>query len=52
MIVYLPSNELMFKMMRACFGCQSKDDLWINFNSNQGACESENLSSVQEEQKE
>lgn len=39
MIVYLPSKELLFKMMRACFGCQTKDDLWINFYSKEGLCE-------------
>ena len=31
MIVYLPSKQLLFKMMRACFGCQTKEDLWINY---------------------
>lgn len=27
--VYLPSNELLFKMMRACVGCEEVEDLWI-----------------------
>lgn len=28
--VYIPSREIMFKMMRACIGIQEEDDLWIN----------------------
>lgn len=27
--VYLPSQELLFKMMRSCIGCQKKEDLWF-----------------------
>jgi len=27
--VYIPSNELLFKMMRACVGCEKVEDLWI-----------------------
>ena len=29
MCVYLPSNEILFKMMRACLGCDEVEDLWI-----------------------
>ena len=29
MSVYIPSPDLLFKMMRACIGCQSIKDLWI-----------------------
>lgn len=27
--VYIPSKDLMFKMMRACIGCECVEDLWI-----------------------
>jgi hypothetical protein len=26
---YLPKKELLFKMMRACIGCDKIEDLWI-----------------------
>lgn len=29
MCVYIPSNEVLFKMMRACIGCENIEDLWI-----------------------
>ena len=29
MCVYIPSRELIFKMMRACVGCTKVEDLWI-----------------------
>ena len=29
MCVYIPSKEVIFKMMRACIGCTSVKDLWI-----------------------
>jgi len=29
MCVYLPSNEVMFKMMKACLYVQRVEDLWI-----------------------
>lgn len=29
MSVYIPAPDLLFKMMRACIGCQSIKDLWI-----------------------
>ena len=29
MCVYIPSNEVLFKMMRACIGCEHVEDLWI-----------------------
>ena len=29
MIIYMPSKEMMFKMMRACIGVTDKNDLWI-----------------------
>lgn len=32
MCVYIPSKELMFKMMRACIGCEKPQDLWIYNN--------------------
>ena len=28
--IYLPSNDVMFKMMRACLGCEKDYDLWFN----------------------
>jgi len=28
-VVYLPSDEVMFKMMRACLRCQEAQDLWV-----------------------
>jgi len=28
-VIYLPSNDVMFKMMRACLGCDKADDLWF-----------------------
>ena len=30
LVVYLPTKQLMFKMMRACSGCFSDKDLWFN----------------------
>ena len=27
--VYIPSKALLFKMVRACLGCKSVEDLWI-----------------------
>lgn len=27
--IFLPSQELLFKMMRACIGAESPKDLWI-----------------------
>ena len=27
---YIPSNEITFKLMRACIGLFSKEDLWFN----------------------
>lgn len=27
--VYIPSRELLFKMMKACISCDLKEDLWI-----------------------
>ena len=27
---YIPSNEITFKMMRACIGLFAKEDLWFN----------------------
>ena len=35
MIVYIPSKEVMFKMMRACLGCNHKEELWINYKDSQ-----------------
>ena len=29
MCVYIPSRDLIFKMMRACIGCEKIEDLWI-----------------------
>ena len=29
MTVYIPTKDIMFKMMRACLGCQNIEDLWI-----------------------
>jgi hypothetical protein len=28
--VYIPRKEIMFKLMRACLGVQSVDQLWFN----------------------
>ena len=28
--VYIPSRYLMIKIIKACMGCQSKNDLWFN----------------------
>lgn len=28
-VIYVPSEEMMFKMMRACIGVTDKKDLWI-----------------------
>jgi len=28
-VVYLPTDEVMFKMMRACLRCQEAQDLWV-----------------------
>lgn len=30
MIIYVPSREMMIKIMRACMGCQNVNDLWFN----------------------
>jgi hypothetical protein len=27
--VYIPSCEIMFKLMKACVGCSTPEDLWI-----------------------
>ena len=27
--IYIPSNETLFKMMKACVGCQFPEDLWM-----------------------
>lgn len=29
-VVYVPTKEMMFKMMRACIGVTKVQDLWIN----------------------
>ena len=29
MTIYIPTREIMFKMMRACLGCKNVEDLWI-----------------------
>ena len=29
-IIYIPSRYLMIKILRACFGCATADDLWFN----------------------
>lgn len=29
MCVYIPSNEILFKLMKACIGCDKIEDLWI-----------------------
>jgi hypothetical protein len=28
--IYLPSKEIMFKLMRACIKCEEISELWIN----------------------
>ena len=28
-VIYLPSDDLMFKLMRACLNCKQIEDLWI-----------------------
>ena len=30
MCVYMPSNAVLFKIMRACIGCENIEDLWIS----------------------
>ena len=32
MIIYIPSKEIMFKMMRACVNCKTPEELWVNQN--------------------
>ena len=27
--IYIPTNEMFFKMMKACLGCKTEHDLWI-----------------------
>lgn len=27
--IYIPSDELLFKLMRSCIGCDYIEDLWI-----------------------
>ena len=34
MVIYIPNKAVMFKIMRACIGKKSKEDLWVNFNPN------------------
>lgn len=29
MTVYIPTKDIMFKLMRGCLGCQNVEDLWI-----------------------
>ena len=29
-IIYIPTKEVLFKMMRACIGVAKKEDLWIH----------------------
>jgi hypothetical protein len=29
-MVYIPRQEIMLKLMRACIGCKTKEDLWIH----------------------
>ena len=31
-VVYLPTEDVMFKLMRACLDCHEVGDLWINRN--------------------
>lgn len=33
MCIYMPSNEVLFKLMRACIGCEKIEDLWIYDNN-------------------
>lgn len=28
--IYIPSKQIMLKMIKACIGCESKEDLWFN----------------------
>ena len=28
--IYIPSSEMMFKMMKACISVYSEDELWFN----------------------
>ena len=35
MCIYMPSNEVLFKLMRACIGCEKAEDLWIYTCSDQ-----------------
>ena len=30
-VIYIPNKAVMFKIMRACIGVKTKDELWINF---------------------
>jgi hypothetical protein len=32
-VIYLPSDDVMFKLMRACLHCEAVGDLWINRNT-------------------
>lgn len=33
-VVYIPTDDIMFKLMRACLGCSKIEDLWIYQNDN------------------
>ena len=37
-VIYVPSKEMMFKMMRACIGVKKKEDLWI-YNQGSAQCD-------------
>ena len=54
MCVYIPSNEVLFKMMRACIGCDNVEDLWIyhdkfSFSTMRNSMATEVLAATNEE---
>ena len=32
--IFLPTRHIFFKMIRACMGCESPEDLWFNKENN------------------
>ena len=57
MCVYIPSNEVLFKMMRACIGCENIEDLWFyhdkfSFSTMRNSLATEVIGAANEEIKE
>ena len=39
-MMFIPGKHMLFKMMRACLGCKSENDLWFNVHFGHADCSS------------